>query len=91
VPKRTVWSLAEAREALERLVGQSMDWSPLDQYLIEYLVDPAMKATVLASSFAAALELIREGRMEAHQQGSFTPLYLRKRADNGRPAESGNG
>src|SRR5579862_8971448 len=39
-PKRTVWSLAEAREALERLIGQSMDWSPLDQYLITYLVDP---------------------------------------------------
>jgi segregation and condensation protein A len=92
VPKRTVWSLAEAREALERLIGQSFDWSPLDQYLIAYLVDPAMKATVLASSFAAALELIREGRMEAHQQGSFTPLYLRKRQDaaGGASAESGN-
>ena len=61
VPKRTVWSLAEAREALERLIGQSMDWSPLDQYLIAYLVEPSMRATVLASSFAAALELIREG------------------------------
>jgi segregation and condensation protein A len=91
VPKRTVWSLAEAREALERLIGQSFDWSPLDQYLVEYLVEPSMRATVLASSFAAALELIREGRMEAHQQGSFTPLYLRKRADDGRPAEPGNG
>jgi segregation and condensation protein A len=91
VPKRTVWSLAEAREALERLIGQSMDWSPLDQYLVAYLVEPSMRATVLASSFAAALELIREGRMEAHQQGSFTPLYLRKRADGGMPAEPGNG
>jgi segregation and condensation protein A len=91
VPKRIVWSLAEAREALERLVGQSMDWSPLDQYLVAYLVEPSMRATVLASSFAAALELIREGRMEAHQQGSFTPLYLRKRADGGMPAEPGNG
>jgi len=92
MPQRTVWSLAEAREALERLIGQSFDWSPLDQYLIAYLVDPAMRATVLASSFAAALELIREGRMEAHQQGSFTPLYLRKRqAPAGDvSAESGN-
>jgi len=85
VPKRTVWSLAEARQALERLIGQSMDWSPLDQYLIAYLVDPSLKATVMASSFAAALELAREGHIELHQQGSFTPLYLRKRrggADN---------
>src|SRR5215467_6420435 len=43
MPKRTVWSLAEAREALERLIGVTMDWSPLDQYLAEYLVEPSMK------------------------------------------------
>ena len=97
VAKRTVWSLAEAREALERLIGQSMDWSPLDQYLIAYLTDPAMAATVLASSFAAALEMIREGRLEAHQQGAFSPLYLRKKRNadgalsQGGAAESGNG
>jgi segregation and condensation protein A len=97
VAKRTVWSLAEAREALERLIGQSMDWSPLDQYLVAYLTDPAMTATVLASSFAAALEMIREGRLEAHQQGAFSPLYLRKKqnADGAfsqdGAAESGNG
>ena len=97
VPKRTVWSLAEAREALERLIGQSMDWSPLDQYLVAYLVEPAMVATVLASSFAAALELIREGQMEAHQQSAFSPLYVRKKPNSdGSPArgpavESGNG
>jgi len=27
MPKRSVWSLAEAREAIERLVGRSFDWS----------------------------------------------------------------
>jgi segregation and condensation protein A len=97
VAKRTVWSLAEAREALERLIGQSMDWSPLDQYLVAYLTDPATHATVLASSFAAALEMIREGRLEAHQQGAFSPLYLRKKQNadgtfsQGGAAESGNG
>jgi segregation and condensation protein A len=97
VAKRTVWSLAEAREALERLIGQSMDWSPLDQYLVAYFTDPAMTATVLASSFAAALEMIREGRLEAHQQGAFSPLYLRKKRNadgalsQGGAAESGNG
>ncbi|MFZ3359223.1 MAG: ScpA family protein [Xanthobacteraceae bacterium] len=91
VRKRTVWSLAEAREALERLIGQSMDWSPLDQYLIAYLVEPSLRTTVLASSFAAMLELVREGRLEVHQQGSFTPLYLRKRVDaEGNEAAEGN-
>src|SRR6266850_403074 len=43
---RTVWSLAEAREALERLLGASQDWSRLDEHLMSYLVEPSMRATV---------------------------------------------
>jgi segregation and condensation protein A len=97
VAKRTVWSLAEAREALERLIGQTMDWSPLDQYLVAYMTDPSTVTTVLASSFAAALEMIREGQLEAHQQGAFSPLYLRRKqnaaggSSQGSAADSGNG
>lgn len=97
VAKRTVWSLVEAREALERLIGQTMDWSPLDQYLVAYMTDPSTVTTVLASSFAAALEMIREGRLEAHQQGAFSPLYLRRKqnaaggSSQGSAADSGNG
>ncbi len=94
LPTRTVWSLAEAREALERLVGPSTNWSPLDQYLIEYLVDPSLRTTVLASSFAAALELAREGHIELNQHKAFAPLYMRKRRDSGTggiAVESGNG
>ena len=59
--KRTVWSLAEAREVLERLVGQSTDWTRLDEFLIAYVVEPALAPTVLASSFATTLEMVREG------------------------------
>ena len=83
--KRTVWSLAEAREALERLIGQSSDWARLDEFLISFVVEPSMAPTVLASSFASTLELVREGMMEVHQQAAFAPLYVRKRqqAQNG--------
>ena len=60
--KRTVWSLAEAREALERLIGQCTGLEPArsisDQRIV---VEPAMRATVVASSFASGLELVREG------------------------------
>ena len=80
---RTVWSLAEARDALERLLGISQDWSRLDQYLINYVVEPSMRATVMASSFAAVLEMVREGALEVHQHQAFAPIFLRKRADDG--------
>jgi segregation and condensation protein A len=79
--KRSVWSLAEARATLERLVGMADDenWGCLDDYLLSYVIDPSQKATVLASSFAAALELVREGQMELNQKEAFAPLYFRKR------------
>ena len=77
--KRNVWSLAEAREALERLVGATADWGRLDTFLVEYMVDPSQRATVMASSFAAALEMVREGAIEVHQHQAFAPIYLRKR------------
>ena len=80
--KRTVWSLAEARASLERLVGMAEDWSCLDEYLIRFVVDPSQKATVFASSFAAALELVREGEVELHQQQAFAQLFFRKRPPN---------
>jgi segregation and condensation protein A len=84
--QREVWSLAEARDALQRLIGQAGDWNRLDQYLISYLVQPAMRATVFASSLAATLELVREGLIEVHQQSAFAPIYLRKRDAAGQAA-----
>jgi segregation and condensation protein A len=44
-----------------------------------------MVPTVLASSFAASLELAREGEIELHQQGAFAPLFLRQKTT---PVES---
>ncbi|MGY3452365.1 segregation and condensation protein A [Bradyrhizobium sp. USDA 4353] len=83
--KRNVWSLAEARATLERLVGMtevSDDWGCLDDYLLSYVPEPTQKATVFASSFAAVLELVREGKLELNQKQAFAPLYFRKRPPN---------
>ena len=79
VPQRRVWSLAEARAALERLVGGSDDWARLDEYLVAYVTEPGLRTTVYASSFAATLEMVREGLVEIHQHAAFAPIYLRKR------------
>ena len=78
--RRAVWSLADARSAIERLIGSATDWSRLDEFLISYVVEPSQRTTVFASSFAATLELVREGLVEVHQHAAFAPIYLRKRA-----------
>jgi segregation and condensation protein A len=84
---RTVWSLAEARSALERMVGASGDWSRLDEYLVTYVVEPSLRTTVMASSFAVVLEMVREGAIEMHQHQPFAPIYLRKREGADAPEE----
>ena len=80
IARRGVWSLKEARDILTRLVGEIRDWTALEMFLIRYLSSPKERATVLASSFAASLELVREGELEVRQDGAFAPLYLRARA-----------
>jgi segregation and condensation protein A len=87
--KRTVWSLVEAREVLQRLVGETGDWSRLDEYLIAYVVEPSMRATAFASSLAASLELVREGTLEVQQAGAFAPIYMRKRVADEPPPSDG--
>ena len=79
ISQRMVWSLKEARAELERLLGIACDWSPLDQLLAEFLVEPELRKTALASSFTATLEMTREGALEIRQEKSFAPLMIRRR------------
>ena len=77
LPPRRVWSLVEARAALASLVGPDGDWTALEVHLAAYLAEPGRRATVLASSLSAALELAREGRLALHQERAFGPVWLR--------------
>jgi segregation and condensation protein A len=79
IARRGVWSLKEARDILTRLIGSFKDWTALDRYLVDYLTTPEERATALASSFAATLEMVREGQIEMRQEAAFAPLYLRGR------------
>jgi segregation and condensation protein A len=80
IARRAVWSLKDARDVLARLVGTLSDWTALDSFLIEYLAAPEEKRTAVASSFAATLEMVREGKLEVRQDQVFAPIYLRGRA-----------
>ena len=82
VPKRhPTWSIKEARNALERLVGTMNDWGTFDNWLAQYMAEPGMRRSVTASSFTASLELAREGVLELRQEGPFMPIFLRRRAN----------
>ena len=78
ISRRRVWSLADARTILTRMIGEMTDWTALDHFLLRYLSEPEERATAIASSFAATLEMVREGRLEIRQEGAFQPIYLRR-------------
>jgi segregation and condensation protein A len=77
--KRMVWSLAEARVALERLAGKISEWTTMDHFLIEYCVAPELRRTARASCFASSLELVREGVIEIRQDRAFAPIWMKNR------------
>jgi segregation and condensation protein A len=80
VPRRTVWSIKEARARLEALLGERTDeWVHLDSFLKQYGAVPDIARTARASSFGATLEMAREGLIELSQAEPYAPIYLRKR------------
>lgn len=80
VKARSVWSIKQARQRLEKLVGQSIgDWVGLEQFLKTFLATAEEDRTVLASSFGATLEMAREGMIELRQDRPFAPIYMRRR------------
>ena len=78
ISKRVVWSLSDARVILQRMIGELPEWTALDRFLVRYLADPRERRTVIASSFAASLEMVREGQLEIRQETAFSPIYVRR-------------
>lgn len=76
ISPRKVFSLMEARETLVRFIGKTADWISLDRILRPWFREYG--ADLLASSFAASLEMVREGVLELKQSENFAPLYVRR-------------
>ncbi|MEP7004638.1 MAG: ScpA family protein [Sphingomonas bacterium] len=76
VANRPVMTLEAALERVSRLVGERIDWSVIETFLPE-TAQGIFRKSALASSFVAALELARQGRVELRQKSPFAPLYLK--------------
>lgn len=78
IERRNVWSLTDARDLLTQMIGEIVEWTALEHYLLRYLEAPEERVTAIASAFAASLELVREGKLEIRQDGAFQPIYMRR-------------
>jgi segregation and condensation protein A len=76
VATRAVMTLEDAIARVAALLGEAIDWTTLEAFLPP-TSDPAYRRSSLASSFVAALELARQGRIELAQDKAFGELRLR--------------
>jgi segregation and condensation protein A len=77
VRDRMVMTLDSALSRVSSMLGVSLDWMELREFLPPH-ADPRLKRSALASSFVAALELARLGKAEMVQEETFGPLRLRR-------------
>jgi segregation and condensation protein A len=54
-------------------------WTPLDGVAPASRGEGPSRASCLASTLSAGLELVKEGRLEARQLAVFEDVYLRRR------------
>ncbi len=76
VQQRDVMTLEAALNRVSALIGTRIDWSTLQSFLPEGASGPYARSA-LASSFLAALELAKQGKLELKQKSAFAPLYLK--------------
>jgi len=77
VKQRKVMSLKQAHKILQQLIGENVEWVAIDEYLADYLGNIDERASILASSFASSLELVRQGSVELRQSVAFGKLLIR--------------
>ncbi|MEA3015828.1 MAG: segregation and condensation protein [Sphingomonadales bacterium] len=76
VARRPVMTLDEALHRVEKMIGATLDWTRIEAFL-PATPDPEYRRSALASSFVAALELARLGKVDIAQEEPFAPLYVR--------------
>ena len=75
-----VFTMEQALDRMRPLIGFAGDWIDIQTWLPEgWDTDPVKWRSATAATFAASLELVKEGKAEISQDRTFSPIHLRKR------------
>ena len=78
--RESVFTMEQALERMRPLIGFAAEWTDIASYLPEgWEADPVRRRSATAATFAASLELVKEGRLELRQNETFAPIHLRRR------------
>lgn len=78
--RESVFTMEQALDRMRGLIGYAGTWTDLSAYLPEgWGGTPVARRSAMASTFAASLELVKEGKVEIRQSEHFAPIELRRR------------
>jgi segregation and condensation protein A len=81
--REAVVTMEQALERMRHLIGFAGDWTDIASYMPDdWLTNPVRARSSTASTFAASLELAKEGKIEIRQGDTFAPIQIRKRDPN---------
>jgi segregation and condensation protein A len=74
----SVFTMEEALERMRGLIGFTGSWTDMLSYLPDgWHSDPVKRRSATAATFAASLQLVKEGHLEIRQNETFAPIQLR--------------
>ena len=80
-------TMEDALTVLRSRLGLAGDWVDLMAWLPEdWNTEPARRRSATASTFAASLELVKEGKLELQQTDTFAPIRARRAQGDRRDA-----
>ncbi|SES68789.1 segregation and condensation protein A [Paracoccus homiensis] len=78
--RRDIYSMEQALDRLRQLVGFAGDWTDLSDFLPDgWDVHGSRRRSATAATFAASLELARQGTLEIRQDDTFSPITIRRK------------
>lgn len=81
----SVLTVEQALDRMRGLIGFAGDWTELVSYMPEgWEVDPKRRRSATAATFAATLQLAKEGKIDIRQGETFAPIQIRKKDPNER-------
>ncbi|MFC3615032.1 segregation and condensation protein A [Lutimaribacter marinistellae] len=78
----SVFTMEQALDRMRPLIRFAGSWTDMESYLPDgWHAEPARRRSATAATFAASLELVKEGHLEIRQSDTFAPIHLRRRTD----------
>ncbi len=76
-----IFTMEEALDRMRGMIGVGGDWMDIIGFIPEgWRRDPRRRRSATASTFAAALELVKAGKAELRQRDTFAPIHLKPKA-----------